>query len=391
MWKRIPTASLPPQEQRESPATGRPPPRPEGVAGPPPRKLEKPFCFFAYPCAPPISPHPERLLRFAGCGGEGKSRRAPHFFCGERQLRKSARGSGKERGRKWGGEDAKRVFRGVMLPCDCFCGPPHLPARPRGSWAAANAIEGISPVATPPERPRSGGAKVVRHDRSDWGLRGFRPLAPGPRARSKRKKRSENGNEGVRKGWRLPGSERFFGMDANLVDQFLLSGVLPFRVLFPYQQPEADRCRAPCRKVLGPEPFLSRPEASQMLILGSYPRPPGARFSRSGAAALPCPWPGKCAVASRLGSRSGGDNSVAGGGGERFLFMTFFLRESRASRRRSHLWPSIGIEIFPDASRKTIRTRKATHIHTHTLPPPWTQRAEPGPPSLPVASAPLTS
>ena len=137
-----------------------PPHRPEGVAGPPPRKLEKPFCFFAYPCAPPISPHPERLLRFAGCGGEVKSRRAPHFFCGERRLRESALGSGKERGRKWGGGgDAKRVFRGVMLPCDCFCGPPHLPARPRGSWAAANAIEGISPRGHPARTSALGGSK----------------------------------------------------------------------------------------------------------------------------------------------------------------------------------------------------------------------------------------
>ena len=163
MWKRIPTASLPPQEQRESPVMGRPPnPRPEGVAGPPPRKLEKPFCFFAYPCAPPISPHPERLLRFAGCGGEVKSRRAPHFFCGERRLRESARGSGKERERKWGGwggEDAKRVFRGVMLPCDCFCGPPHLPARLRGSRAAANAIKGISPRDHPARTSALGGSK----------------------------------------------------------------------------------------------------------------------------------------------------------------------------------------------------------------------------------------
>ena len=181
-----------------------------------------------------------------------KSRQAPHFFAESGDYasqhvaeERSGEGNG-------GGKDAKRVFRGVMLPCDCFCGPRIFPLVLGAVGLPRMPLRGSPPVATPPERPRSGGAKVVRHDRSDWGLRGFRPLAPGPRARSKRKKRSENGNEGVRKGWRLPGSERFFGMDANLVDQFLLSGVLPFRVLFPYQQPEADRCRASRRKVLGP-------------------------------------------------------------------------------------------------------------------------------------------
>ena len=151
-----------------------------------------------------------------------------------------------------GGRMQKGFFEASCFPVTVFADPRIFPLVLGAVGLPRMPLRGSPPVATPPERPRSGGAKVVRHDRSDWGLRGFRPLAPGPRARSKRKKRSENGNEGVRKGWRLPGSERFFGMDANLVDQFLLSGVLPFRVLFPYQQPEADRCRAPRRKVLGP-------------------------------------------------------------------------------------------------------------------------------------------
>ena len=189
----------------------------------------------------------------------------------------------------------------------------------------------------------------------------------------------------------FPGVSGFLGWMRIWLTSFYYPGCCPLESFSPISSPRPTGAGPRVARFWGPEPFLSRPEASQMLILGSYPRPPGARFSRSGAAALPCPWPGKCAVALRLGSRSGGGNPVAGGGGERFLFMTFFLRESRASRRRSHLWPSIGIEIFPDASRKTIRTRKATRTHTHILPPPWTQRAEPGPSSLPVASAALTS
>ena len=160
MWKRIPTASLPPQEQRESPATGRPPQPPPGRGcGPAAAEIGKAFLLLRLPLRPSYFATPRKTPSVCRRRRKGKSWRAPHFFCGEGRLRESARGSGKERGRKWGGEDAKRVFRGVMLPCDCFCGPPHLPARPRGSWAAANAIEGISPCGHPARTSALGGSK----------------------------------------------------------------------------------------------------------------------------------------------------------------------------------------------------------------------------------------
>ena len=155
MWKRIPTASLPPQEQRESPATGR--------CGPASAEIGKAFLLLRLPLRPSYFATPRKTPSVCRLRRRREESAGTSFF-----LRREAttrvstwqrKGAGKEMGRRGVGEDAKRVFRGVMLPCDCFCGPPHLPARPRGSWAAANAIEGISPRGNPARTSALGGSK----------------------------------------------------------------------------------------------------------------------------------------------------------------------------------------------------------------------------------------